>query len=222
MWQTKRGNSDSPTIVDWMRLDLNVTWVSDGDKDAGPARYAFNKSSSSLYNRRFGTYPDIGTDCINGEYEWRISDTLAFLSDFNYGMESGNLEQLNVGVSRYIWPDLSVYVGNRYLKNVEMTNAAGEYYQKGSSSFNFSMTYRINSRYILNFSQEYNFKYGKNTSSELAIIRKYHRINYGLILAVDASLNTSSVVFSIWPEGVNDIVVGSRRYMGLSNAAMYE
>ena len=222
IWQTKRGNIDSPTIVDWMKLDVNLTWVSDDVKDAGPSRYAFNKSSANVFDRRYGMYPDIITDCINGEYEWRISDTLAFLSDFNYGLESGELEQLNVGISRYVWPDLSVYIGNRYLKNVEMGSKTGEYYQKGSSSFNFSITYRINSRYIFNFAQEYNFEYGKNTSSQIALIRKYHRISYGLVLATDASLDTSSIVISIWPEGVRDVVVGSRRYFGLSNTAMYE
>ncbi|AQQ70286.1 hypothetical protein SMSP2_00630 [Limihaloglobus sulfuriphilus] len=222
IWQTKRGNPESPTLVNWMNLDLNLTWFSDDDENGGPARYAFASGSSTLFDRRYGPYYGHRNNSLNGKYNWHVTDTLAFLSDFNYGLESGKLEQLNVGISRYIWPDMNIYLGNRYLNDTIFTNALGEYYEKGSNNAEFAITYRINERYTVSFAQEYNFDFGRNTTSQVALIRKYHRIYYGLIFATDASLDTSSIVLSIWPEGVEDVVIGSRRYVGVSNPAMYE
>jgi hypothetical protein len=222
VWQTKRGDPDSPTLVNWMSLDLNLTWFSDDDENGDPAEYTFANSTSSLYNRRYGPYYGHRNNSLNGRYNWHITDTLAFLSDFNYGLESGQLEQLNVGISRYIWPDMNIYLGSRYLNDTVFTNALGEYYEKGSNSAEFAITYRINERYTISFAQEYNFDFGDNISSQAALIRKYHRIYYGLILTTDASLDTSSIVLSIWPEGVEDVVIGSRRYVGISNPAIYD
>ena len=56
--QTKRGISDKESTVDWMRLDTDITWVSDsGDASAGPDRFIWNKPFIPLVNRfssRFG------------------------------------------------------------------------------------------------------------------------------------------------------------------------
>ena len=46
----------------------------------------------------------------------RVSDTFTLLSDANYDLQSGHLQQLNVGISRYVHPDISYYIGSRYLR----------------------------------------------------------------------------------------------------------
>ncbi len=97
-----------------------------------------------------------------------------------------------------------------------MTDAGGAILEKGSNSVVGALTYALSPRYTLTFSQEYNFDYGKGVRSEVTVIRRYHRIYYGLTFAADESLKRQSVVFSIWPQGVKELAMGRRKYAGLS------
>jgi len=52
--QTKRGTGDNMRTVDWMWLDMNVTWVNDSDDEAGATgadKFIWNKPFIPLLNR---------------------------------------------------------------------------------------------------------------------------------------------------------------------------
>ncbi len=222
-WQTKRGDIDNLRTVDWMRFNVDTTFVADSAdiSDVGPDKYVFNDPTIPMFKRRETDQYGIRRNSINADYYWSISDTYAVMSDMNYDIEAGTVDQVNVGITRYCWPNLSWYIGNRYLKRIVSTSSTGEYYEEGSDSVTFGITYKLSSRYTVLFNQEYNFDYGKNVQSELAIVRHYHRIYYGFTISADESLDSSSIVFSIWPEGVKDLAIGSRKYYGLSRANYY-
>jgi hypothetical protein len=93
-----------------------------------------------------------------------------------------------------------------------------EYYEKGSNSFVTAMTYRLSPRYVATFSQEYNFDFGKAIRSDLTIVRQYHRLFYALSFSLDESLDRSGIMFSIWPQGVKELAVGSRSHVGLTGS----
>jgi hypothetical protein len=131
-------------------------------------------------------------------------------------MQNGEVEQFDIGFSRLCWPNLSYYLGTRYLRNVE--NGLGE---KGSNALTFAMTYVIDPRYTVVFSQQYDFDYGANIRADLSLIRKYHRMNLGLTFSVDESLDEQRVVLSLWPEGIPELTLGLRRYMGLGASDVY-
>jgi hypothetical protein len=145
-----------------------------------------------------------------------VSDTTAVLSDAYFDMQSGIMQQLNVGFSRLCWPNLSYYIGSRYLRQYE--TSLGE---KGSNAFTFAATYVLDPRYTVVFLQQYDFDSGANIRSDITLIRKYHRVYFGVTLSADESLDESAVVFSLWPEGVPELAVGLRRYMGLGDAAEF-
>jgi hypothetical protein len=224
--QTKRGVGDKERTIDWMRLDADVTWVNDsGDTLGGPDRFIWNKPFIPLanrYSRQFdqAIIPPVDRRSSVGygprrnyfstDYIWNLSDTTALLSDMNFDMQSGVVQQCNIGVSVLRWPNLSYYVGSRYLKRVE--NGLGE---KGSNMFNFAATYVLDPRYTAMFLQQYDFDYGVNVRSEVTLIRRYHRINFAMTYSVDESIREHSVVFSIWPEGLAELALGSRRYMDI-------
>ena len=115
-------------------------------------------------------------------------------------------------------PDISYYIGNRYLRPVIITN--DDETQKGSNALITAITYAMNSRYTASFAMEYNFDYGKTVRSELTFLRRYHRLYYGLTFALDETLDNSSVVFSVWPQGIKDLALGSRKYTDLSDRVM--
>jgi len=218
--QTKRGIGDKQSAqrrIDWMRLDMDATWVNNSvdASDSGPGadRFIWNKPFIPLLNRRSSDVFGPRRNYFGADYTWRLSDTTAVLSDMNFDMQSGVVQQLNVGFSRLCWPDLSYYIGSRYIDN-----GFGE---KGSNAFTFAATYVLDPRYTLVYSGQLDFDYGKTVRSEVTLLRRYHRIYCGFTYSADASLDRQAIVFSIWPQGVPDLAIGPRRYMGLSGSTGY-
>ncbi|MHC4636464.1 MAG: LPS-assembly protein LptD [Planctomycetota bacterium] len=229
--QTKRGPQGKERTVDWMRLDTDLTWVNNSEPAssastdrliwsrpfiplsvfAGPKIF-YSDLDNNLGLRRFETFGP-RRNYFASDYIWRVSDTTAVLSDMNYDMQSGVVQQYNVGFTRLVWPNLSYYVGSRYLRRVEVLD------EKGSNAFTFAATYILDPRYTLVFSQQFDFDYGANIRSDVTLIRRYHRMFCSLTLSSDDSLDQQSVVFSIWPQGVQELAIGSRRYTDIGSGA---
>ena len=93
--------------------------------------------------------------------------------------------------------------------------------ERGSNAFTFAATYVLDPRYTLIFAQQFDFDYGANIRSDITLIRRYHRVYWSLTLSVDESLDEQRIVFSIWPQGVPELAIGPRRYMGLGSSAGY-
>jgi len=225
--QTKRGPVDKQRTVDWMRLDMDVTWVNNsGDASAGPDKFIWNRPfipPINTFSRMIPQQDRRGTglfgprrNYFGADYRWLISDTTAVLSDMNYDMQSGVVQQFNVGVAHLRWPNLQYYIGSRYLRRLD--NGYGEH---GSNAFTFAVTYVLDPRYTLVYAQQLDFDYGEVVRSDLTLIRQYHRLYYGLTFSVDESLDRQSIAFSLWPEGVPGLAIGERRYVGLGGSAGY-
>jgi len=225
--QTKRGVGENRRIVDWMRLDMDVTWVNDsGDSSAGADRFIWNKPFIPPINSFSQTVPGRdrrGThifgprrNYFGADYIWRLSDTTAVLSDMNFDMQSGVVQQCGAGISHLRWPSLQFYLGSRYLRRIE--NGLGE---KGSNAVTFAVTYALDPRYTVVFSQQFDFDYGKTVRNDITLVRKYHRIYWGLTYSADASLDNQSIGFSMWPQGVPGLGYGKRRYASLGSSAGY-
>jgi len=207
-----------------------MTWLDDKADSSigpyntyGPAGFVYNDPSIPFLIRRNGNYYGMAHDTLNGEYIWRVSDTFSVLSDFNYDIDSGHLQQLDIGVSRFVYPDISYYVGTRYLRPViipvdKNNDGTPEYFEKGSNSFVTAVTYRFSPRYIGTFSQEYNFDFGQAIRSDLTVVRQYHRLFYAVSVSFDESLDRSGIMFSIWPQGINELAFGSRKHTALTGA----
>ena len=160
--------------------------------------------------KKFETYGP-ARDYFDTDYMWQISDSTALLSSGYYDIHSERVEQFDIGFSRTRLPDLSYYIGTRYLRDVQVLN------QHGSNAFVFAASYVLDSRYTIVFSQQYDFEYRANVESEIMLIRRYHRMYWSISARTDASLDSQSIMFNIWPEGVPEIVSGgSRRYTGLT------
>jgi LPS transport system D len=225
--QTKRGPRENLRNVDWMRLDMNVTWVSDpGDASAGPDQFIWNKPFIPLIDTLSQTVPQQDRrgsnvfgprrDYFGADYSWRLSDTTALLSDMNFDMQSGVVQQFNVGFSHLRWPNLQYYIGSRYLRRLD-----NGYGQEGSNAFTFAATYVLDPRYTLVFSQQFDFDYGAGVRSDVTLIRRYHRLYWGLTYSEDESLDRRSVALSLWPQGVSGLAFGGAQYAGLGGEAAY-
>jgi len=214
--QTRRGPAGKQRTVDWMRLDTDVTWVRDcGDASAGPDRFIWNKPFIPMRDRRSSDTFGPRRDYFGADYIWRVSDTTAVLSDMNYDIRSGVVQQFNIGFSRLRRPNLSYYVGSRYLRRI---NVLGE---QGSNMFTFAATYVMDPRYTVVFSQQFDFDYDKSIRSDITLIRRYHRLYCAFTFSADETLRKQGIVFSIWPQGVQELAFGPGRYMGLGGSPGY-
>ncbi|MDD5064740.1 MAG: hypothetical protein PHQ35_08300 [Phycisphaerae bacterium] len=235
---TKRGREGAQRTVEWMRLDTEVTWLSNtGDaEEASPDRYIWARpivpmrvlSAPEIFNGDLISHDGVRAtglhrfenwgprrDYFSADYIWRMSDTSAVLSDLNFDIQSMAIQQFNIGFSHLCWPNLSYYIGSRYLRRVRVLD------EEGSNAFVFAATYVLDPRYTIIFAQEYDFDYGLNVRSDVTLLRRYHRMYYGLTFSADESLDRQSVVFSIWPQGVPEMGTGGRKYTGMTGPAEY-
>lgn len=218
-WQTRRGKKEALRSLDWMRLDVDATWVSDSEDSSigaqgtyGPSSFIWNDPVVPIFDRRNTTFVGMVRDTITADYEWRLSDTATVLADANYDIESGVVQQMDVGFSRYVYPNLTFYAGNRYLRPLVVAN--GSAFEEGTNSLVTAISYALNPRYTINYSQEYNFDFGKNVQTRITVLRKYHRMFYAVTFLDDESRDEQALMFSVWPEGVRELGFGDRKYAG--------
>ncbi|MEN6577761.1 MAG: LPS assembly protein LptD [Phycisphaerales bacterium] len=226
-FQTKRGPADHRRTVDWLEWDLDFVWVTDSsDREAGPDRFLWNEPFIPLVNRDGRVIPPLDrrtTDLFGPRQHYastevvlRLTDATSVLGDLYYDMQGGIVEQFDVGFSRLCWPNLTYYVGSRYLRNVD--NTLGE---NGSTALTFAATYILDPRYTVVLAEQFDFDYGVNVRTDATLIRKYHRTNLGLTFSVDESMDEQRIVLSLWPEGVPELAIGARRYMDLGASDVY-
>jgi hypothetical protein len=231
-WQTKRGPKQES--VDWMRLDSGVTFVDhEANEPVGPDQFIWNKpivplrvlSAPAIFNGDLSTINPTLTrfeqwgpqrNTFDADYVWRVTDTLAVLSDMDYDIKSGVVTQMDVGYAHLVYPHLSYYIGSRYLRNIQVLK------ETGSDVVTAAVTYIIDPRYTITFAQQYDFDYEQSLRSEITLLRRYNRIYYGLSFSADQSLDRQTIMFSIWPEGVPELAVGSRRYAGMTSQSANE
>jgi hypothetical protein len=235
---TKRGSGNEQRTIEWMRLDTEITWLNHTGEaeDASPDRYIWARpivparvlSAPEIFNGDLISHDGVKAtglhrfemwgprrDYFSADYIWRISDTTALLSDLNFDIQSSVVQQFNIGFSHLCWPNLSYYIGSRYLRRVRVLD------EKGSNAFVFAATYVLDPRYTIVFAQEFDFDYGVNVRSDITLLRRYHRMYYGLTFSADESLDRQAIVFSIWPQGVPELGIGGKRYMGLTGPGGY-
>jgi hypothetical protein len=226
-WQTKRGPAGRRRTVDWLELDLDFVWVGDSrEEPVGPDRFIWSRPFIPLSNAFGGTVPPLDRRTADlfgprqhytsAEVIWRLTDTTSVLGDAYFDMQNGAREQFDAGVSRLVWPNLSYYVGNRYLRHVETPLGT-----RSSNFLTFAATYVLDPRYTVVLAEQYDFDYGANVRTDLTLIRKYHRMNLALTFSADGTLDEEKVVLSLWPEGVPELAIGLRRYMGLGVSDVY-
>ncbi|MHC4541466.1 MAG: hypothetical protein ACYS74_17065 [Planctomycetota bacterium] len=63
--------------------------------------------------------------------------------------------------------------------------------------------------------------YGAAVRSDITLIRRYHRLYWGLTYSADESLDRQSISLSLWPQGVSGLAFGETKYIGLGGEAGY-
>jgi hypothetical protein len=205
-FQTKRGPSGRSRTVDWLQWDTELVLVDQDARQQGPYHLLWSEPDIPLWQRRATTSYGACKDYIGTSLIWRLTDSTELLADAYVDLLADRLGQFDIGISHVRWPDTRYYIGTRYLGAV-----AG---RQASHVLTMAASYTIDQRYSLVLSGQYELEQDKGLRNALTLIRRYHRLNCGLTISVDRSIDRVSVIMGLWPQGIPEVGMGLGRHAG--------
>jgi len=193
-WQTKRGEGENRRTVDFVTLDVEVG--------------AFDDPSGQSITNGYTSYArpenSIARNYVNSSLIWRINDRTALLSEMNYDMNDGEVDVLNLSVAVERPPRLSYLLGYRFIEETH------------SNLLAFDMNYALSTKYTMAMRELFDFSRGETLDFTIAVIRKFPRWFGAVAFELDEAEDDFGVSFSVWPEGLSQAALGSKRFTGLA------
>jgi hypothetical protein len=236
-----RGREGEKRSVDFLRLDTSVTLVNhDVDDFDLPNRFYF-----STPEPQYGKQPILNSDLANldlarreqinqtlsdhtqVDWTWLMSDTTALVGDMNNNIHDGVISQANAAIAVQRTPRMSYYVGTLYLRNGDPFRNQYEYFlDKGtldkrirnadSHFLTTGTSYQLNRKYTFSVAHQYDIDRGSDAYTQVVIIRKFPHWYGAFSFGLDAIRDSLSFSVSFWPEGTDQIALGSRRFTRLT------
>jgi hypothetical protein len=192
-FQTKRGGPGNWQTVEWLTLDLEAGFFNDNDTTNGQ-----NRTRGQTFSYR--PENSITSNYISLDSKWQISDTMALLYDAIVDTNDWRMGESGLGLFIERTPRFNFFIGHRYIGLTK------------SNLMAFGANYRLNSKYTLGLSEEFDLERGQNADLEVILIRKMPRWNLALSAGVNDTEDINSVSLSVWPEGIPEWTLGSRKF----------
>jgi hypothetical protein len=193
-WQTKRGEGSTRRIVDVFTWDVEVGVFDNADGEETTNGYASASRPEDSITRNY----------ISSSEIWRLNDRTALINEINYDMSNGQVDILNVSVAVERPPRMSYLVGYRYIGETE------------SNLLGVDLNYRMTEKDILAIREAFDLDRGQTLDFTIALIRRFPRWYSALSFAVDEAEDDIGISFTLWPEGLPQAALGSRRFTGLA------
>jgi hypothetical protein len=195
-FQTMRGPENARRPVDVFTWDL----------DAG----AFNDLTGGAETNGFVsvTRPEtsIARNYVNSSVIWRLNDRTALLSELNYDMNDGEVDVFNLSLAVERPPRFSYLVGYRLIEETD------------SELLGVDMNYRLTEKHTLAIREQFDLREGRTLDFTVALIRRFPRWFGAVSFALDEAEDDFGVSLSVWPEGLPEAALGSRRFTGLASS----
>jgi hypothetical protein len=207
VWQTKRGGpvrarsvsdgSFSPEeqtrSVDLLTFDLETGFFGH-QQDERSNGYANLIRPEDSRTRNY----------LSGDLIYRMSDTTSLLYEFNLDLNDWSFDRHNVSVAIERLPRLAYVFGWRHAGDIDLDLAGGGY------------NYKLNEKHITAFRIWYDIDRGELGEIAFAYIRKLPRWYFAVNVEVDEVFDDVKVSVSLWPEGIPEWTLGSRRFTGVA------
>jgi hypothetical protein len=195
-WQTKRGAGDKQRTVDLLTLDLEIGGFGSAQHDEFSNGYANPIRPEDSRSRNYASL----------DLVYRLSDTTSFLYDLNFDLNDGKLDRHDISLAVERNPRLSYVFGYRHAGDIDSDLIGGGY------------NYKLNEKHITSVRIWYDLDRGELGEIALIYIRKLPRWYVGINLEFDEVFDEMSVSVSMWPEGIPEWTLGSRRFTGLATS----
>jgi len=197
IWQTKRGPEDERRTVDLLTLNLEIGLFGDVDaRDDISNGYANPLRPENSRTRNY----------LAGDLTYRLSDSTSLLYDFNVDLNDRAYDRHNVALAVERSPRLAYVFGTRYAGDIDMNLVGGGW------------NYRLTEKHITSVRGWYDIDSGDLGELAVAYVRKLPRWYLGLSFEYDNVDDDFSVSLSVWPEGIPEWALGSRRFTGLATS----
>lgn len=199
-WQTKRGTGENRRNVDVFTSDMKIGVFNDAPDRAETNGYtSFTRSEES-----------IARNFLSSSTIWRINDRTALLTESNYDLNDQHIDIYNVSLAVERSPRLSYLIGYRYINETD------------SNLLAFDMNYRMTEKHMLALREAFDLDEGRTLDFTVGFIRRFPRWYGAISFALDNAEDDFGVSVSIWPEGLPQAALGSRRFTGLASSMRLE
>jgi len=195
-WQTKRGGPGQWRSVNWITWDVEAGFFNDATDRA-------RTHGDTFLSRPETSLP---ANYINTNLIWRLSDSTALLYDANVDLNRGRTGTSNISFHVDRSPRLSYFFGHRYI---------GE---TSSNLLGFGANYKLTPKYSLAIREQYDLQRTRTLDFTITIIRKLPRWFVAITFDLDEAEQEEAVSLSLWPEGIPEATIGSRRFTGLATS----
>lgn len=194
-WQTKRGQGANRRKVDVVTVDTEIGAFSDTPgEDVTNGFMSYSRPENS-----------IARNYVSNAVIWRMNDRTTILNELNYDLNDGDLAVANVSVAVERTPRFSYLIGYRFI-DYEESNLLG-----------FDLNYRMTEKHTIALRNAFDLDQGRNLDFTVALIRKHPRWFSAWSFEIDEAEDDFGVSFSLWPEGLEQAAIGSRRFTGLAS-----
>jgi hypothetical protein len=196
-WQTRRGAGDKQRTVDLLALNVEAGFFgdTDGREDASDGWVSPYRPENSRTRNYLAT-----------DVTYRISDSTSLLYDFNLDLNDGTFDQQNVSFTVERSPRLAYVLGWRSANDIDLNVVGG--------GFN----YKAGEKHIWTVRDWYDIDRGQNGALLIGYVRRLPRWFVAVTVEVDQVFDDTSVLLSIWPEGVPEWTLGSRQFTFLGTS----
>lgn len=194
-WQTKRGPAEKQRSVDLFTFDLEAGFFNDDPGDAETNGYtSFSRPENS-----------IARNYISSSAIWRVNDRTAVLNEVNYDVTDGTVGIMNLSLAVERTPRFSYLVGYRYIGKTE------------SNVLGLDLNYRLTDKHTVAVREQFDLDRGRTLDFTIALIRRHPRWFSAVAFELDEAEDDVGVSLSVWPEGLPQAAIGSKRFTGLAN-----
>ncbi len=193
-WQTKRGAEGRQRTVDLVTLNLEMGLF--GNTQGRPEETNGYADPLRPENSRTRNY-------VAGDFSYRLSDTTSFLYDFNYDLNDDRMDRQAFALAVERDPRLSYVIGTRYAGDVDLNFVGGGW------------NYKLNEKHITAFRGWWDVETGQVGEVTFSYIRKLPRWYAGINLGYSNLGDSFSISLSLWPEGIPEWTIGSKRFTSL-------
>jgi len=159
----------APRVIDWMFLDIEMDYFPEADRDN------HGDSFSDLYL----------------DYWWYVTDSVRFIADARFDVSNDvGISKGSTGFSIRRGPDLSFFVGNRFVRSAD------------SHALTVSANYRLNSRWDVAVLAQYDFDAHQLIEERLIVRRRFHKWVLETTFELDEGQDNKTFTVSIYPEGI--------------------
>lgn len=194
IWQTQRGAQERRRTVDLLTVNLEVGVFGDAQRHERSNGYANPIRPEDSRTRNY----------FAGDVIWRLSDTTSLLYDFNFDLNDRSFDRHNVSLAVERLPRLAYVLGLRHAGDIDMSLIGG--------GFN----YRLSEKHILAVRSWYDIERGAAGEIAVSYIRKLPRWYFSINAEWDQVNEDFSLSITLWPEGIPEWTLGSRRFTGVA------